>query len=74
MIFHMIPAEKTPQVDGLLTTLTGKSRVTQIESSLCTTCNGKAVKFRDDLCKREYTISGMCQDCQDEVFGSEEED
>ena len=25
--------------------------------------------FRDDLSRKEYSISGLCQDCQDEVFG-----
>lgn len=25
--------------------------------------------FRDELSAREYYISGMCQDCQDSVFG-----
>lgn len=27
------------------------------------------VTFRDALSLREYRISGMCQNCQDEVFG-----
>lgn len=25
--------------------------------------------FRDKLSIKEYTISGLCQDCQDEMFG-----
>ena len=25
--------------------------------------------FRDDLSRKEYSISGMCQDCQDVLFG-----
>lgn len=25
--------------------------------------------FRNDLSRKEYTISGMCQDCQDAMFG-----
>jgi len=24
--------------------------------------------FRDDLSRREFKISGLCQECQDEVF------
>lgn len=28
--------------------------------------------FRDKLSAKEYTISGMCQDCQDDVFGTED--
>lgn len=25
--------------------------------------------FRDELSRKEYSISGLCQDCQDEMFG-----
>lgn len=25
--------------------------------------------FKDALSKKEYSISGLCQDCQDKVFG-----
>ena len=74
MIFHMIPAEKSPKVEKLLTVLTGTSRRERIVSNMCTTCDGEAVEFRDAVCRKEYTISGMCQNCQDEVFGLEEED
>lgn len=37
----------------------------------CTTC-GKEIKiedYRDPLSLQEYKISGMCQECQDSVFG-----
>lgn len=30
--------------------------------------------FRDDLSRKEYSISGLCQDCQDEVFGVDLDD
>jgi len=33
--------------------------------------DGEALEFRDDVSKREYRISGMCQACQDAVWGSE---
>ena len=29
--------------------------------------------FRDDLSRREFEISGMCQKCQDEVFQEPDE-
>ena len=39
---------------------------------VCPTCNaplkGDSSEFRDDISRGEYTISGMCQQCQDEVF------
>ena len=34
-------------------------------------CGGAAVEFQDDLSRREYRISGLCQKCQDSVFGEE---
>lgn len=41
-------------------------------SVICPTCD-KAFdprsEFRDELSAKEFTISGMCQDCQDDVFG-----
>jgi hypothetical protein len=37
------------------------------------TCEGQASFFRDAVSEDEYRISGMCQDCQDSVFGTEED-
>ena len=34
----------------------------------CPICHNKIGEFRDELSKKEYEISGMCQDCQDEFF------
>ena len=31
----------------------------------------KAFLFRNELSAREYRISGMCQSCQDSVFGAD---
>lgn len=43
----------------------------------CALC-GKEVDpttdFKDDCSRKEWTISGMCQDCQDKLFAPEEED
>jgi hypothetical protein len=32
-------------------------------------CGRSALRFRDDVSRREYGISGLCQECQDSVFG-----
>ena len=29
--------------------------------------------FRDDLSRKEYSMSGLCQDCQDKAFGVDED-
>lgn len=51
-------------------------RTTCIENGECVTCGCDAHfpdGFRDQLSKKEYAISGMCQKCQDSVFDSPEE-
>tara|TARA_R110002167_G_scaffold296389_1_gene500829 strand:- start:27 stop:257 length:231 start_codon:yes stop_codon:yes gene_type:complete len=35
----------------------------------CAFCAHVLTEFKDDISKKEYSISGMCQDCQDETFG-----
>jgi hypothetical protein len=37
-------------------------------------CGNKADYFRDDLSAKEYLQSGLCQDCQDKFFNSQEEE
>lgn len=34
----------------------------------CVCCGKLATEFRDEISKREYRISSLCQHCQDEVF------
>lgn len=44
--------------------------VKRVEMGLCGICGKKidVAEFKDELSKKEYTISGMCQKCQDETF------
>lgn len=69
-----IPTEKAPEIDNLLTRLTGVSRRKAIHSNVCTGCGRPAHLFRDALSQKEFTISGLCQDCQDKVFVEDEDD
>lgn len=42
-----------------------------VEEGKCPEC-GKTIDpddFRDALSRKEYSISGLCQQCQDKVFG-----
>jgi len=40
-----------------------------LNAGLCPTCQGEITEFKDELSKKEFSISGMCQACQDSVFG-----
>ena len=45
--------------------------VDAVQAGNCPFC-GKHIdpnEFRDALSKKEYGISGLCQNCQDEMFG-----
>jgi hypothetical protein len=65
--------DKAPQIKSFMTDLSklagGSGERT---SGKCTTCPREfdpGEEFRDRLSIKEYSISGMCQDCQDKVFG-----
>ena len=40
----------------------------------CPLCGNKPTTFRDQLSVKEFKVSGMCQDCQDQMFGVESSD
>ena len=63
------PNRKHPAIEELLTKLIGKDRVKTIQADLCMFCGQEAIEFRDRLSRKEYSISGLCQECQDKVFG-----
>jgi hypothetical protein len=47
----------------------GKEAGKRLDKELCPRC-GKQPKddFRDDVSRREYAITGLCQPCQDKIF------
>ena len=52
--------------------LFGRSRSLAIAGGGCVKCGETATDFRDELSRKEYGISGLCQCCQDGIFGTEE--
>ena len=46
--------------------------VQAVEEGLCPFCKKqiKLEEFRDPISLREFEISGICQACQDETFGT----
>lgn len=38
-------------------------------TTTCIRCGESANDFRDASMKLEFTVSGLCQKCQDEAFG-----
>lgn len=60
------PSPKAPNMEQFLENLSG--RTTAILLDYCVICRKPAENFRDELSLKEFTMSGMCQTCQDEVF------
>ena len=65
------PSHKDTAIEAFLEKHYG--RTTAITSDVCirkpTGCEGPATEFKDELAKSEYALSGLCQKCQDKVFG-----
>ena len=62
------PSDKSQGMTDFLEQTFGRSSA--ITTDTCAFCGGEASEFRDALSEKEYTISGLCQDCQDKVFGT----
>ena len=39
------------------------------QTNTCAGCTKPITEFRNTISQKEYTISGLCQECQDSVFG-----
>jgi len=56
-------------VDTVAVDLFGVSLTDAQEKQVCVICGHPADRFVDELSRKEYEISGMCQDCQNQLFG-----
>ena len=68
----MEPTLKNSSIEEFLTALTGVSRPQAVRGGICTSCKATKITedtFRDAISRKEFTISGLCQSCQDDVFG-----
>ena len=61
--------EKSYEVDKSITKIFGIDRQKSIKSNKCVWCNQPDLNFRDEKSLKEYTISGLCQACQDQILG-----
>lgn len=66
-------AMKSPEMEGLLEALSSFGR----SGNVCSMCGSTSIgpyDFKDDISRKEFTLSLMCQRCQDAVFEHKEED
>ena len=57
--------------DNIMRALGFDKEVDRTKFNLCPICGNpiKMEDFKDDISRKEYGMSGMCQACQDNVFG-----
>ena len=51
--------------------LFGRSRNLSIAGNQCVKCGEFNLEFRDEISRKEHGISGFCQSCQDDIFGTD---
>lgn len=70
----MEPTEKDEAVWEGLRKMFGFDPRGSIRKNVCAPtpigCGQPVDKFKDSLSAKEFTISGLCQKCQDRVFGA----
>ena len=71
IIVDLPPSLKSIEVDQVLDKIFGRSRTKSINNSICIKCEDTDLSFEDELSTIEYSISGLCQSCQDDLFGDE---
>jgi len=65
---------KTKEMENFLSGFTNQMFGTNYteckDNNQCATCGKVADKFTDELSRKEFQISAMCQTCQDNVYGA----
>jgi len=69
----MKPSSKSPAMEAALSNMFGFDRRNAITADRCVPapigCGEPATEFKDAKSRKEFTISGLCQKCQNEIFG-----
>jgi hypothetical protein len=67
-----IPNNKSPEMTSVMKSLSPNPQAWEnkdANKATCALCGEEATEFDNEISKREYGISRMCQVCQDKVFG-----
>ena len=54
--------------DAMAMKFFGRSSILARAGSQCVSCGKAATEFRDELSRKEYQCSLLCQACQDTIF------
>jgi hypothetical protein len=66
--------KRNPEMQKFVDSFTKKAFGRTMDQAVCVTCGSTKIgpgDFRNALSRKEFTISHMCQECQDSVFGAD---
>lgn len=55
-------------IDELAMMAFGRTKTDAKSEGVCIKCGEPVGEFRDELSRREYRITQLCQKCQDEIY------
>lgn len=64
-------SEMKEHVNSIAKAFFGRTLDEANSKKVCIMCGQPVGEFRNELSKKEYSISGFCQDCQDNFFGKD---
>jgi len=71
----MKPSVKSEEMETTIKDIFGRDRRDLIRQDICVPppigCGKPASQFRNAISVKEFSISGLCQNCQDEFFGKD---
>ena len=71
------PTRKSAVVESIITEISGSSRHGAVKTGRCISpplgCGGPANNFTSERAEREHSISGRCEDCQNEAFSGDDD-
>lgn len=63
--------EMQMNVDIIAKDFFGRTMTDAQKEQICVMCGKEAKEFRNEISVKEYKQSGICQKCQDEIFGED---
>lgn len=66
--------KRSQEINDFIFALTGIDNPETIQLKKCVFCKDPDFNFRDDLSRKEYEISALCQKCQDDFYKEPEEE
>ena len=68
------PTKKSPRIEQMLQNVFQVNRHEVLAGRRCVFCSSPDLNFKDEVSKKEYRISGICQKCQDKQFKKNSDD